>query len=91
MYHSLRSGSPMISAGRFHSASTNSVAASAHGGGVPTTGMENVMPLENQFGVKLTKRAINLLETRPGKNYIVFDTECPASAWGSCPAVSVFS
>jgi integrase len=39
--------------------------------------MEDGMPLDDQSGIKLTKRAIDLLETRPGKNYIVFDDELP--------------
>ncbi len=39
------------------------------------------MPLDGDFGpqsqLKLTKRAVDALETRPGKNYIVFDEELP--------------
>lgn len=39
------------------------------------------MPLDGEFGpqsqLKLTKRTVDALETRPGKNYIVFDEELP--------------
>src|SRR5712692_2297148 len=39
------------------------------------------MPLDGEFGspsqIKLTKRAIDALETCPGRNYIVFDEELP--------------
>lgn len=39
------------------------------------------MPLDGEFStqspIKLTKRAIDALEARPGKNYIVFDDELP--------------
>lgn len=39
------------------------------------------MPLDGEFGpqsqLKLTKRVVDALETRPGKNYIVFDEELP--------------
>jgi integrase len=38
---------------------------------------DGIMALDDQSRLKLTKRTIDQIETRPGKNYIVFDDDLP--------------